>query len=131
MSSLAPEKGNAKALRSATQRKGTRATILRMIVCMCRPRDLVVLGLHRGLEDQLGAEAGDVLDDLDQLTRTVEQGVELGHAAVGRLAVADRVPTGRWRLNASPILRGSLRSAQTAAGRNSTRYVVTLSRGQP
>ena len=37
----------------------------------------VDLGLHRSLDDQPGAEAGDVLDDLRQVTLSVEQGVDL------------------------------------------------------
>ena len=42
------------------------------------------LGLHRGLDDQPGTQAGDVLDDLRQLTRPVEQGVDLATDPLGR-----------------------------------------------
>jgi hypothetical protein len=46
--------------------------------------ELAHLGLHRGLDDQLGTQPGDVLDDLDQPTRAVEQGVDLGTDPLGR-----------------------------------------------
>ncbi|NBE97246.1 hypothetical protein GUY59_29345 [Nonomuraea sp. K271] len=36
------------------------------------------LGLDGGLDDQAGTQAGDVLDDLDQITTFGEQGVDLG-----------------------------------------------------
>ncbi|GAA2373658.1 hypothetical protein GCM10010404_31420 [Nonomuraea africana] len=35
-------------------------------------------GLDRGLDDQAGAEPGDVFEDLDQVTISGEQGVDLG-----------------------------------------------------
>src|SRR5690606_1489042 len=38
----------------------------------------VHLGFDGGLDDQAGAEPGDVLDDLDQVTTFGEQGVDLG-----------------------------------------------------
>jgi hypothetical protein len=41
------------------------------------------VGLHRGLDDQTGAEASDVLNDLSQLTLTVEQGIDLATDTVG------------------------------------------------
>jgi hypothetical protein len=41
------------------------------------------LGLHRGLDDQAGAQAGDVLEDLDQVTVAGEQGIDLGTDAIG------------------------------------------------
>jgi hypothetical protein len=42
------------------------------------------LSLQRGLQDQPGAQPGDVLDDLAEVTvRVSEQGVDLGTDAVG------------------------------------------------
>jgi hypothetical protein len=41
------------------------------------------LGLHRGLDDQSGAQAGDILEDLDQVTVGGEQGIDLGTDAIG------------------------------------------------
>jgi len=43
----------------------------------------VDLGLDRGLNDQPGAEAAAVLDDLADLPRTVEQGVDLATGPIG------------------------------------------------
>ena len=39
--------------------------------------ELAHLGLHRGLDDQLGAQPGDLLKDLDQILRTIKQGIDL------------------------------------------------------
>ena len=41
------------------------------------------LGLDRSLDNQPGPEAGDILDDLPDLTRPVEQGVDLATDPVG------------------------------------------------
>ena len=42
------------------------------------------LGFQRGLDDQPGAEAGDILDHLAQLTLPAEQGIDLGTDLLGR-----------------------------------------------
>jgi hypothetical protein len=41
------------------------------------------LGLHRGLDDQSGAKAGDILEDLDQVTVSGDQGIDFGTDAIG------------------------------------------------
>jgi hypothetical protein len=41
------------------------------------------LGLHRSLDDQAGAQAGDILQDPDQVTVTSDQGIDLGTDAIG------------------------------------------------
>jgi hypothetical protein len=41
------------------------------------------LGLHRGLDDQAGAQAGDILQDPDQVTVGSEQGIDLVTDAIG------------------------------------------------
>jgi len=40
-------------------------------------QERVDLGLHRGLDDQPGTRASDILDHLPDLTRAVEQGIDL------------------------------------------------------
>jgi hypothetical protein len=42
------------------------------------------LGFQRGLDDQPGTEAGDILDHLAQLTLPAEQGVDLGTDLLSR-----------------------------------------------
>ncbi|WUE07822.1 hypothetical protein OHA25_03290 [Nonomuraea sp. NBC_00507] len=44
----------------------------------------VDLGFDGGLDDQAGAEPGDVLDDLDQVTIGGEQGIDLGTDGLDR-----------------------------------------------
>ena len=44
----------------------------------------IYLGFDGGLDDQTGAEPGDVLDDLDQVTIGGEQSVDLGTDGLGR-----------------------------------------------
>jgi hypothetical protein len=41
------------------------------------------LGLHRGLDYQPGTQAGEVRDDLRQLKRPVEQGVDVATDLLG------------------------------------------------
>ena len=65
----------ARAVAVAAARPGIRA-VGRALVA--RPtEELGHLGLHRGLDHQPGAQPGDLLQDLDQVTRTVEQGIDL------------------------------------------------------
>jgi hypothetical protein len=40
-------------------------------------KELGHLGLHRGLDDQLGAQPGDLLKHLNQIPRTIKQGIDL------------------------------------------------------
>jgi hypothetical protein len=44
----------------------------------------VYLGLDRGLDDEPGTQAHDILDDLPELPRAVVQGVDLTTDRVGR-----------------------------------------------
>jgi hypothetical protein len=65
----------------ATARPGVRAVCCSLVAGPAQEQ--VDLGLHRGLDDQPGAQPGNVLDDLRQVTRPVEQGVDLATDAIG------------------------------------------------
>jgi len=64
---------------------GTRAGVLGVGRALVAgpAEELGHLGLHRGLDDQSGAQAGDILEDLDQVTVGGEQGIDLGTDAIG------------------------------------------------
>lgn len=63
---------------------GTGVWAVRDLLVAGPAQERVDLGLHRRLDDQPGTQARDILDDLGQLTRAVEQGVDLGTDPVGR-----------------------------------------------